>query len=87
MHTCIEIRIKSIFNFVAIVESLLGSDNRPTDSVNVNRVSTIYSELVEDLQNIDFVNFEFITMVGTYTYSVHIYFYTYTCLLNMYVST
>ena len=55
------------------MESLLGSDNRPTDSVNVNRVSTIYSELVEDLQNIDFVNFEFITMVRKYAYLVHMY--------------
>ena len=52
------------FNFVAVVESLLGSVNRPTDSVNVNRVSTIYSELVEDLQDIDFVNLDFIRTVG-----------------------
>ena len=53
---------------VAIVESLVGSVDRATDSVNVNRISVLYTRLVESLQTLDVVNFDFATQVCSCTY-------------------
>ena len=41
------------------MESLVGSENRATDSVNVNRVRELYNLLVADVQNIDFLSLDF----------------------------
>ena len=50
------------------MKSLVGSADRTTDSVNVNRISMLYNELVQSLQSINFADLSFITQVCIYTY-------------------
>ena len=51
---------------LAVVDSLIGSENRSTDSVNVNRISVLYDMLVESIQNINFFNLDFARQVCVY---------------------
>ena len=50
---------------LAIVDSLIGSENRSTDSINVNRISVLYDMMVESIEDIDFFSLDFARQVGT----------------------
>lgn len=45
------------------MESLVGSVNRTTNSVNVNHITMLYTTLVESLQSLDFTDANFTRQV------------------------
>ena len=71
------LHIKEPF-LLAVVDSLIGSENRSTDSVNVNRISVLYYMMVESIQTTNFLNLDFARQVGSYI-CVATYMYMYIC--------
>ena len=47
------------------MDSLIGSENRSTDTINVNRISVLYDMMVESIEDTDFFSLDFARQVGT----------------------